>query len=212
MYYKLTPLPGLSLNRRDHSPKHFKICGAGYNQSGFHLQDMRQLKVQKYYGVKVRTPLIPIKKAEFGFRYRKRIMQSVDVRRGHSFVEGSFLYVTGWWPDMHPILLMLEYFHILRIGWDRLEHGEKVSWQLPFPERLQHRPWDDPLSHWHGRNRNCCHRDHGADKYYIQSTINKKGLQGVFPVLRDKFIDIRSRGHSSHKFSGKIRHVWGSFL
>jgi len=34
-------VPGLYLNRLDHFRKHFKMCGEGYTQSGFHLQGMR---------------------------------------------------------------------------------------------------------------------------------------------------------------------------
>lgn len=65
---KLMPVPGLYLNRLAHFRKHFKMCGVGYIQNGFHLQDTRRLKALRFYGMIVQTQEIQIIEAKSGFQ------------------------------------------------------------------------------------------------------------------------------------------------
>lgn len=55
-------------NPLDHSQKHFKMYGAEYTQSGFHLQDMRQLKALKFCGTRVQTLEIQSIEVKSGFQ------------------------------------------------------------------------------------------------------------------------------------------------
>lgn len=61
-------VPGQYLNPSVHSQKHFKMYGGGSIQSGFHLQDMKQLKVLKFYGMRVQILEIQSIEAKSGFQ------------------------------------------------------------------------------------------------------------------------------------------------